>query len=245
MTLGAQAVPEVTRAIVLAGGLGTRLRNTVADVPKPMAPINGRPFLEYQLDYWIGQGIREFILSVGYKRDSIIGHFGSHYRRANIRYAIEDSPLGTGGGLLMAASMLDMDQNILVLNGDTFFEVSLAALTEFHADRHADWTFSLFRTNETDRYMGMRVAQDGQIDFLCPEMIGQPELLANGGVYLIQSKVLNSTDFITGFKISLEDDILSRLYTQKTRIFGYESSGRFIDIGLPHDYFRASGFLSS
>ena len=87
-----------TTAIVLAGGLGTRLKSVVSELPKPMAPIQGRPFLEYLLDYWIAQGICHFILSVGYRHEVITAHFGIHYRGAQIDYAIEATPLGTGGG---------------------------------------------------------------------------------------------------------------------------------------------------
>src|SRR5215471_11172514 len=92
----------MTLAVILAGGLGTRLRGTVPDVPKPMAPIRGRPFLEYQLDYWIGKGINRFVLSVGYRHEVIIDHFGASYRGAELSYAIEHTPLGTGGALLLA-----------------------------------------------------------------------------------------------------------------------------------------------
>ena len=109
----------VRTAIILAGGLGARLNNTVPNLPKPMAPINNRPFLEHQMDYWIGQGINRFILSVGYLKDLIIDHFGDKYKKASIEYAIEHKPLGTGGGLLLAAK--NITEPFLVLNGDTFF----------------------------------------------------------------------------------------------------------------------------
>ena len=89
-------------AIILAGGLGTRLRPAVPNLPKPMAPVNGRPFLEHQIDYWIRQGVRRFVLSVGYMHEAIEGYFGASYRGAEIAYAVERSPLGTGGGLLLA-----------------------------------------------------------------------------------------------------------------------------------------------
>src|SRR5262245_49936719 len=121
------------QAIVLAGGLGTRLRATIGDIPKPLAPVRGRPFLEYLLAYWIGQGVTSFILSVGYRSEMITGHFGASFRGAAIDYAVEDRPLGTGGGLLLATTRLAADDPFLVLNGDTYFEVPLAALLKFHA----------------------------------------------------------------------------------------------------------------
>ena len=113
----------VKTAIILAGGLGTRLREAVPNLPKPMVPIHNRPFLEHQMDYWIEQGITRFILSVGYLKDIIISHFGNSYKSVSIDYAIETSPLGTGGALLLAAK--NLNETFLVLNGDTFIEVSL------------------------------------------------------------------------------------------------------------------------
>lgn len=235
-----------TTAIVLAGGLGTRLRDTVPDLPKPMAPVNGRPFLEYQLDYWVSQGIRDFTLSVGYKRETIIGHFGSAYRGAAIRYAIEETPLGTGGALLLAVAELENgNAPVLVLNGDTFFEVSLSRMSEFHQRSGSDWTFALFRTDESGRYMGMQVAPDGRIEALRSGTAGQPGLLANGGVYLVEPETLGTSGYAVGDKASLEDDILARLHRNGARMFGYESPGRFIDIGVPRDYHRASELLAA
>ena len=108
-------------AIILAGGLGTRLRNTVPDLPKPMAPINGRPFLEYLLDYWITQGVENFVISVGYRHQQIVSHFGNRYKKANLQYAIEDTPLGTGGGLCLAITKLPVLEPFLLLNGENNF----------------------------------------------------------------------------------------------------------------------------
>ena len=96
----------MTTAIILAGGLGTRLREAVPDLPKPMAPVNGRPFLEYLIDYWIEQGVKRFVMSVGYLHQDIVRHFGYRYRGVEIDYSVEESPLGTGGALLLASSKL-------------------------------------------------------------------------------------------------------------------------------------------
>jgi D-glycero-alpha-D-manno-heptose 1-phosphate guanylyltransferase len=247
MVMNASGLPalSITTAVVLAGGQGTRLRDTVPDVPKPMAPIGGRPFLEYQLDYWIAQGIREFILSVGYRHEVIVRHFGASYRGAAIRYAIEKEPLGTGGGLLMAAKLLGSLTPCLVLNGDTFFEVSLSTLFEYHTTRRSDWTFSLFRTDKPGRYMGIQVAADGRIESLRSATAEQSSVLINGGVYLIEPGILGNSGFTAGDKTSLEDEILPALRDRRARMFGYESAGQFIDIGLPQDYSRACRLLAS
>lgn len=242
---GVSPALPVSTAIVLAGGLGTRLRGTVPDVPKPMAPVNGRPFLEHQLDYWIGQGIHDFILSVGYRREVIMDHFAGTYRGAAIRYVCEDEPLGTGGGLLLAAAELPADRSILVLNGDTFFEVPLANLSAFHIQHRSSWTFALFRTDECGRYMGMQVAADGRILALRSGMAGQSGFLANGGVYLVEREPLASCGFVKGAKASLEDDIMPAILAAGGCFHGFECAGRFIDIGVPDDYFRAAGLLTA
>ncbi len=136
----------VTTAIILAGGLGIRLKKVVQDLPKPMALIRGRPFLEYQMDFWISQGVTKFILSVGYLKQTIIDHFGDSYLTASIDYIVEDEPLGTGGALLLASQGLK--ETFLLLNGDTFFEVDLNNLIAFHKKQQSELTLSLFKSNQ-------------------------------------------------------------------------------------------------
>jgi len=231
----------LTTAVILAGGLGTRLRSVVPDLPKPMAPIKGRPFLERQMDFWIGQGVNRFVLSVGYLSELIMDHFGVDYQGVPIEYAVEEKPLGTGGGLLMAARHLGKDP-ALVLNGDTFFEVSLDQLRQFHSANQAAWTFALFRANEAERFMGMDIRGDGKVISL---KSGTTDIgrLANGGVYLVNPDVLQSFCFSSGDKVSLEDDILKALLQQGELLYGLEFSGRFIDIGVPDDYQRAASVM--
>jgi len=230
----------MTTAIILAGGLGTRLRKSVPDLPKPMAPIDGRPFLEYQMEYWSRQGLERFILSVGYRHQTIIDHFGSTYQGIPVDYVVEQTPLGTGGGLFLAAEGLT--GSFLVLNGDTFFGVNLKVLKSFHAEHGSEWTFALFRTHEIGRYMGMEVANDGRILSLQSDA-ARPGRLANGGVYLVESSVLKGFEKETGKKSSLEDDILPSILNQGRRLYGVEQFGPFIDIGVPEDYLRAADVL--
>ncbi len=233
----------MSSAIILAGGLGTRLRSTVPDLAKPMAPINGKPFLEHQMNYWIAQGIDHFVLSVGYRKEDIVEYFGKRYKGCDIEYAIEEQPLGTGGGFLKAINLVDHNESVLVLNGDTFFEVDYNQLKQYHEQKRSQWTFSLFRANEAERYMGMDVGLDGDVISLKSEtkVLG---CLANGGVYLVNPKVIAGTRFKSGDKASLEDDILSDLMTHNIRLYGIEFAGRFIDIGVPDDYQRASTVLA-
>ncbi|MPQ75461.1 nucleotidyltransferase family protein [Hydrogenovibrio sp. JE_KL2] len=228
-------------AIILAGGQGTRLRSVVSDVPKPMAPINNRPFLEYQMDYWINQGVEQFVISVGYKKEVIIDYFGENYKTAKIHYVVEDTPLGTGGGFLLAIK--DINESCLLLNGDTFFEVDLPHLEKFHNEHASDWTMSLFRTNESGRYMGLDVDDDdGKIVSLesGTDKVGR---LANGGVYLCNPSFIKAIGQKFVGKVSLEDDLMPKFIEEKGRLFGEEFSGCFIDIGVPDDYYRASSIL--
>tara|TARA_B110000008_G_scaffold266106_1_gene291944 strand:- start:18203 stop:18901 length:699 start_codon:yes stop_codon:yes gene_type:complete len=226
-------------AIILAGGLGTRLRDVVSDKPKPMVLINNRPFLEYQIDYWIEQGISKFILSVGYLKELIISHFGSSYKGASIEYVIESSPLGTGGGLLLAASRLD--ESFLVLNGDTFIEVDIKSFYNFHITSKSLWTLALFRTNDLTRYLTIDISQNGEILSLKPGK--KTSSLANGGVYLIEPNALKRIGYYSGDTVSLENQLLPSFMSSGEKLFGQECSGKFIDIGLPEDYYRAKDVL--
>jgi len=235
----------VTSAIILAGGLGTRLRSAVPDLPKPMAPVAGRPFLAYQLDYWIGQGVDRFVLSVGYRHEAISGFFGASYRSVAIEYSIEEAPLGTGGGLLLALGKLAVPQQpFLLLNGDTYFQVDLAALKELHGRKRSEWTFALFRCSEAGRYMGMEIDADARITAL-QSGTGRPGRLANGGVYLVNPDAARAGPWTAGDKLSLEDDLLPAAFAGGRRFYGLECAGAFIDIGVPEDYRRAPSLLAA
>lgn len=233
----------VTSALILAGGLGTRLRSVVPDLPKPMAPILGRPFLAHQIDYWMAQGIAHFVLSVGYRHEAISDYFGANYRGARIDYVIEQTPLGTGGGFLLAAATLERDAPFLLLNGDTYFAVDLARLSDFAAAHDSDWCFCLFRAEEAGRYMGMGIGADGAITAL-QSGTGQPGRLANGGVYLVNPRHLFDGPFAAGDKFSLEDDFFAAAQAAGQRFHGVGFDGAFIDIGVPHDYQRAASILT-
>jgi D-glycero-alpha-D-manno-heptose 1-phosphate guanylyltransferase len=232
----------MTSAVILAGGLGTRLRSVVPDLPKPMAPINGKPFLVHQMRYWVSQGIDHFVLSVGYRYQSIINYFGTQFEGTCIEYAIEESPLGTGGGLLLASKKVSQKESFLLLNGDTYFEIELKNLMDFSEHTDADWCFSLFKTNELGRYLGMSILPDGQIDTL-QEDSSSKDRFANGGVYLVNPSALSSLSLLSGHRVSLEEDIFPVAIALGQRFFAKEFQNTFIDIGVPDDYQRASTLL--
>jgi len=233
----------MVNAVILAGGFGTRLREAVPNIPKPMAPIRNRPFLEYLMDYWIVQGVRSFTLSVGYMAEVFIQHFGDKYKNIPIYYAIENKPLGTGGGLLFATEGLK--ETFLVLNGDTYCEVSLTALQTFHRENSSNWTFTLFRSNKVGRYMGVKLNESGKITSL---QSGKGRLgdLANGGVYMMNPSALDHARHGADYeKKSLEDELVTEFVKLGGILHGFETAGRFIDIGVPEDYYRASDYLQS
>ena len=230
----------ISTAIVLAGGLGTRLKGVLKGLPKPMAPIRDRPFLEYQMDFWIDQGISRFILSVGHLNQKISSHFGDSYRSVQINYVEENTPLWTGGGLLMAAK--NLAEPFLLLNGDTFFEVDLNDLFLFHNEHNAEWTMSLFRSKDLDRYLGVELSKTGEIVVLKSKQ-SKIDLLVNGGVYLINPSAISRLNLNPGIKSSLENQLLPSFLSLGGRLFGIECYGKFIDIGVPEDYYRAQKIL--
>jgi D-glycero-alpha-D-manno-heptose 1-phosphate guanylyltransferase len=229
----------MTSAVILAGGLGTRLQRVVPNLPKPMAPINGKPFLEYLLDYWISQGVDKFIFSIGYLHEKIIDHFGDFYCGIRLEYVIERNPLGTGGGFLLGLDKVRNTEYFLLLNGDTFFTVNLQRLRQFSLESNADWCFSLFPTEDTERYMGLELNSEGQITRLAVKS-GEGTCLANGGVYWVKTAtVLDqpfSMKFPAGTKASLEADIFNFELERGSRMIGLKSEEIFLDIGVPKDY---------
>lgn len=239
------ATPPVDTALILAGGLGTRLRAVVPDLPKPLAPVGGRPFLCHLLDYWQAQGIRRFILSVGYRAEAIIGQLGERHGDARLDYVRETEPLGTGGGFLLAAREVDDDKPVLLLNGDTFFAVDLPAFARFHAEQAADWSFATFRTAESGRYLGMQINSERQVTgFASGATEGWRE--ANGGVYLCAPhRLLPAARQDRPQATSLENDLFPAWLAAGRRFAAFASDTTFIDIGVPDDYHRAAAVIAA
>lgn len=224
------------KAIVLAGGLGTRLRSVVNQVPKPMAPVDGKPFLEYLLSYWLEQGVDSFILSIGYLGDLVVEHFGESYGTASIRYVQEESLLGTGGALLKSLEALREEETVLLLNGDTLFKVDLGEFLSFHRSARSEFSLSLFRSSDP-RYAGVDV--DGMGRVLGVGGDASPgERLVNGGVYLLEKRTFVESGGNCESPCSLESDILPDFVRAGYPVFARLSGSFFIDIGVPDDYSR-------
>lgn len=224
----------IRTAVVLAGGLGTRLRSVLQDLPKPMAPIGELPFLSYLLHSLEAFGVEEAILSVGYRREAIVEHYGHSYGRMALRYAVEEEPLGTGGGILLACRMTDA-ADVLILNGDTLFDVDLDGMVAAHFASTAAITLALKPMRDFDRYGTVQLDAAQQVRAFHEK---QPcaEGLINGGVYLLRNDLWNRIG--VSAKFSFEKDVLER-YLDELDFRGYVSEGYFIDIGIPEDYARA------
>jgi len=227
----------LNKALILAGGFGTRLQSVVNDVPKPMASVAGRPFLEYVLDHCFANGIAEAILSVGYKSDSIIGHFGESYKGLKLSYAIEQEPLGTGGGIRFASEGLPSTDLLTVLNGDTLFKSDLKALAAFYQNRNADMAMALRRMQRFDRYGLVETSENDRVkSFL--EKQSCEEGLINAGVYIFKAGLLQQ-HFSFGQKFSFEKDFMEH-FVSEMLFYGIEQEGYFIDIGIPEDFDKAN-----
>jgi D-glycero-alpha-D-manno-heptose 1-phosphate guanylyltransferase len=207
-----------------------------------MALVNGRPFLTHLLDYWLVQGVDHFVLSVGYLHDMILNFIGARYRGVSVDYAVEETPLGTGGGLLLALDRLRDDAPFLLLNGDTFFAVQADSLLGFHNRQAAAWTLSLFHATEANRYMGVKLGDDGRIEDLASGK-GEVGAYANGGVYAASPGALRQCGFPAASRLSLENEMLPQIQDKGQRIYGITYSATFIDIGVPADYERAQDIL--
>ena len=222
-------------AIILAGGLGTRLQGVVKDLPKPMAPVNGRPFLTYILDYLIDYQYNKVVLSVGYLHEKIEEFFGTHYKSLEIDYAVETEPLGTGGGILFAMSKCTTD-NVLVINGDTMFKVDLDAFERFHEEKGGLLSIVLREVEDVSRYGSVTISDDNLIALFIEKQVTFGRGYINGGVYLINRKLFEKHP--QPRKFSFEKDLMTKFYTQEL-FYAMPSDGYFIDIGIPEDYARA------
>ncbi len=222
-----------TPVLLLAGGLGTRLKEVVTDLPKPMAPVNGKPFLHYVFEYLYKQGITKTVLAVGYKHEIIKKYFGNYYLNIAIQYSVEEEPLGTGGAIKQAFNYVD--EQAFVINGDTFFDVDLKELNALHQLKNADLTMALKYLENFDRYGTVQVNSDGRVLQFEEKKLMQQGFI-NGGIYLMKKSVFSNTG--TELKFSFEKDVLEK-YVGELKYFGKPFDNYFIDIGIPADYAQA------
>jgi D-glycero-alpha-D-manno-heptose 1-phosphate guanylyltransferase len=230
----------IKECIILAGGLGTRLRSAVPDLPKCMAPVAGKPFLSYVIDHLRKQGIEKFIFSLGYKHEVIQDFLNTAYADCNKQYVIEEEPLGTGGAIQFACRQAT-EKHVLTLNGDTMFSIQLAELTAFHQQHQAHCTLALKPMQHFDRYGVVELQENGAIKSFKEKQFYESGLI-NGGIYALQVDAFLKEGLPA--KFSFEKDYLEKFYTVRP-MFGIVQDAYFIDIGIPEDFERANEELAN
>jgi D-glycero-alpha-D-manno-heptose 1-phosphate guanylyltransferase len=224
----------MVEVVIIAGGQGTRLRSVVNDRPKPMADVQGKPFLEHLMSFCVAHGVSHFVMSLGYKHEFVVNHFGSSFLNVPISYAIEQEPLGTGGGLRLACEKLREDAHFLALNGDSFFNLDIKKFLEFHLSNEAAFSIAAFRAHQRNRFGNVVTNSHGKVtgfDTKKCEVGG----VANGGVYLINPLVLKNYFYLKK-NFSIERELVPKLINVGEAVQSRVFNGDFIDIGSPEDY---------
>ena len=221
------------QAIILAGGQGQRLRSVVRDVPKPLAPVAGRPFLAYLLDLLERNGVTDVIIAVGYLSEHIEREFGARWGSLALRYSVETEPLGTGGALRKALGMVER-YPVVAMNGDTYVAVDLQAMLAEHVRAGSRLTVAVRHVTNNDRYGRVEV-EAGRIVGFAAGSHHTPGLV-NCGVYLFGENLLDDPSLADRF--SFENDFLASR-VKALRPVASETAGYFIDIGVPEDFQRA------
>lgn len=230
-------MPSTFDVIVLAGGLGTRLRQAVPDRPKPLAPVHGRPFLDYLLAHLAHVGVGRVILSIGYMGDLIQAHYGQNFMGMSLAYAPEDEPLGTGGAIKHALA-LSHTETTLVLNGDTLLHMDPRPFVA--ACQRQDKPLGIVTrwVDDTARY-GRCVADQGTVVRFGEKDAGGPGYI-NGGIYSIHRDLFKPYE--TPARFSFETDFIAS-HLASLKPLGYPTDAYFIDIGVPDDFLRAQAEL--
>lgn len=233
------AMEDIT-AVVLAGGLGTRLRSAVADRPKVLAEVLGRPFLAYLLDQLIDAGVREAVLCVGYRAEQIRENFGESYRSLRLAYCVETSLLGTGGAIRNAMPFVRSDP-ILAMNGDSYCEADLPALCAFHREHRAQATMLLRWIDNPARYGSAEVDANGFVRAFREKCDDAPPGWINAGIYILSRSVVESIPAEQA--TSIERETFPRWIGKG--LVGCPCHGKFIDIGTPESYAEAERFFAT
>lgn len=221
--------------IILAGGLGTRLRDSVKDLPKAMAPVNGKPFLEYQFDFINNFGYKRVVLSTGYLGSAIENYFGNKYKNLELVYSAESEPLGTGGAVKLAFSKI-ISPHALILNGDTMFRINLDQFFQKHIEDLAKVSIALRHVDDASRYGLVECSPYGNITGFHEKSGDTFPGLINGGTYLVKTKYFRNLNLPV--KFSLERDLFAKMLDPeiyRAQVF----DDYFLDIGIPADYARA------
>lgn len=227
-------------AMILAGGLGTRLRSAVADRPKVLAEVGGRPFLAYVLDELIGAGVRHVVLCTGDRAEMVEEAFGATYRSLKLSYSREMEPRGTGGAL-RAALAYTTSPTILAANGDSLCRADLPAMLARHRATAAAVTILLSEAADTSQFGRVETDPDDRVIEFCEKGRHAGPGWINAGVYLFQRRVLQ--DLPPGVTVSLEREVFPRL--DANCLLGFKTTTRSYDIGTPESYRAAAAFVAA
>jgi D-glycero-alpha-D-manno-heptose 1-phosphate guanylyltransferase len=230
----------IKEAIILAGGLGTRLRDAVPGLPKCMAPVAGRPFLFYVINYLRSQGIEQFIFSLGHMHEVIEEYLRDQFSTLPFQCVIEEEPLGTGGAIQLALTIA-RGTDVVITNGDTLYRADLHQAAHFHLHNNAACTLLLKPMQDFDRYGVVELDSDLLVNSFREKQFYKAGTI-NGGLYILNVSKFLDEEFPSNF--SFEKDYLEKLYPVR-RIYGQVQDAYFIDIGIPEDYERAGKELSS
>jgi len=225
---------KLPEAIILAGGLGTRLKSEFPDLPKCMVPVAGKPFIDHLISTMMGQGITDFVFSLGYKSEIILEHLSDHWKNLQYSYVIENEPLGTGGAILFASSKI-RGSDYFVFNGDTLFIIDPHELFATHTKKEGLITIALKPMKNFDRYGNVAIDANQKISAF-KEKTFCADGLINGGIYLVNKKCFLLPDLPQ--KFSFEKDVIE-VQVENNHIYGHIFDGYFIDIGIPDDYRKA------
>jgi D-glycero-alpha-D-manno-heptose 1-phosphate guanylyltransferase len=230
----------IHEAIVLAGGMGTRLKDAVPDLPKCMAPINGIPFITYLIKHLQAEGIQRFVFALGYRSEMIEGYLQANRSWINASCSIEEKQLGTGGAI-QKAMKITTSENVLIVNGDTLFKANIHAVANLHDVTNAICTLALKPMNDSSRYGSVRIDEHQQVTGF-GEKNTHGKGLVNGGVYLLNRQQWDANNWPETF--SFETDFLQKKYRSQ-KLIGIVQDEYFIDIGIPEDYAKAQTELAT
>lgn len=224
------------QAIILAGGLGTRLRSVINEQPKTLAPVAGKPFLYWLILFLQQQGVTNFIFSLGYLHEQVETFLVEQFPSLNYQTIVENEPLGTGGAIKLCLNFCD-DEDILLVNGDTFFELNIATFYKKFIDTSSDCSIALTPMQHFDRYGSVSITDKNIITEFNEKKYCESGLI-NTGLVLFKKSIFEAKTNSLSEKFSFEKDFIE-CNISILKVTGYIASGYFIDIGIPEDYQRA------
>jgi len=230
-----------TKAVLLVGGLGTRLRSVVPSAPKPLASVGNQSFLELLIRQLRSQGLHRLVMCTGYLADQIEEQLGDGSMwDVNIEYSHEKTPMGTAGAIKLAEGYLGDGSDFLVMNGDSFVQANFRQLLHFHREHGGLISIAAVEVSDAGRYGTLQVGQGGRVTGFLEKTGRDAPGLINAGVYVFSPAVL---EHIPEGQVSLERTLFPRLLDHG--VYAIKQEGFFIDIGTPEDYDRAQKLCQS